>query len=684
MSNMRNALIQSALQNKNFSYISAYVKKMNQRDIIINECCVDNVRMYTDDNDCIHIMCPVSGMSTIQETSLTDAIVKGTIFDDAEEINNTANYIGSTVLPMNAIDNSGLERPKKLRIGVSAAIGKMDDAGNFKPTDTDINNGIQLVHDIMHNEDTGSKPIDIVDNYIGNDEHKPLCCQMDKDMHDLGDEIDNIKDVDPEKTLNDSDYKELSLDDEDDDFDYNEEEENYKQDDDYESEDEDDEDDIIEDEDSNDDSDDDTPETIEEEDSPINDMNNDDDMTDDEISSDDNSEISSDDNIEDATDDDIDTEHLSPIDLMDVDYDTIDDETEDVDDDTIDEDMYNDDVLQESVFVTKNNVSKKLSISLSNILNRISTFVINDSSTIRKLNRSIVKSYKYINDLIKLNKIPSSNDENKREKQMASFYSEEELKPLIELQQQLKIFSTCLNLKKSWIKTNGDKSTILNENPSPEYKQVYQNLEKSLSEKLKPMVEKAREIVNSKLPQDQAATSSSNDESIEEAYSYDIDNANLATINEYNSIIGLIDKYKEIDKQKSEHKKDNVVKLESYEEDEYYDDDIYEEGFLSKKPKKLKPIPVRELVAYITVEMNAIKDSNDQAMIAGYTCSKLELIDFYISCIDANDARYIVPHSRQYLIDGQTQLNNLLTQILRVRPINKADRIWAVNYPSRI
>lgn len=112
------------------------------------------------------------------------------------------------------------------------------------------------------------------------------------------------------------------------------------------------------------------------------------------------------------------------------------------------------------------------------------------------------------------------------------------------------------------------------------------------------------------------------------------------------------------------------------------DSDFQQEAFFSKKPKKLKPIPIRDIVSYITVEMNAIQDSNDQAMLSGYTCSKLELVDFYLNCIDTHDDRYIVPHTREYLVDGQKQLSNLLTQILRIRPINKNDRVWKINYPS--
>ena len=102
----------------------------------------------------------------------------------------------------------------------------------------------------------------------------------------------------------------------------------------------------------------------------------------------------------------------------------------------------------------------------------------------------------------------------------------------------------------------------------------------------------------------------------------------------------------------------------------------FHQEFSIKRPKHLKAIDVRSIVAYVTVEMNAVKDSNDQAMLAGYVCSKLELIDFYITVLDTHDDRYVVPHSRQYLADGQRQLSDLLTKILKIRPIDKSERIW--------
>lgn len=108
-----------------------------------------------------------------------------------------------------------------------------------------------------------------------------------------------------------------------------------------------------------------------------------------------------------------------------------------------------------------------------------------------------------------------------------------------------------------------------------------------------------------------------------------------------------------------------------------------QEGFLNR-PKKLKDLKMRDTISYIAIEMNAIKDVNDQQMLSGYVCTKLEITDFYISCIDNNDPKYIVPHTRPQLVQFQNDLNRLLTQILKIRPVNKSDRTWMVNvnYPE--
>ena len=71
--------------------------------------------------------------------------------------------------------------------------------------------------------------------------------------------------------------------------------------------------------------------------------------------------------------------------------------------------------------------------------------------------------------------------------------------------------------------------------------------------------------------------------------------------------------------------------------------------------KKLKKIP-RDLVAYITIETEAIRDENDKMMIASYCLSKIEVVEWYIELIDSGSKKYIVPHPRPYLVEVHTQL----------------------------
>ena len=110
-----------------------------------------------------------------------------------------------------------------------------------------------------------------------------------------------------------------------------------------------------------------------------------------------------------------------------------------------------------------------------------------------------------------------------------------------------------------------------------------------------------------------------------------------------------------------------------------------QEGFLSKAPKRMKDLKMRDTISYITLEISDIRDVNDAQILSGYVCAKLEVADFYISCIDNNDPKYIVPHTRPQLVQFQNDLNRLLTQILKIRPVNRADRTWMVNvnYPEK-
>lgn len=98
--------------------------------------------------------------------------------------------------------------------------------------------------------------------------------------------------------------------------------------------------------------------------------------------------------------------------------------------------------------------------------------------------------------------------------------------------------------------------------------------------------------------------------------------------------------------------------------------------------KKLKKIPY-DLVSYITIETEAIKDANDKQMISSYCLSYLQKVNQYIEILRAKDERYIVPHSLSELESIRSQLQSCHAQIMRVKVTNPNNRpLVDVKYPK--
>lgn len=98
--------------------------------------------------------------------------------------------------------------------------------------------------------------------------------------------------------------------------------------------------------------------------------------------------------------------------------------------------------------------------------------------------------------------------------------------------------------------------------------------------------------------------------------------------------------------------------------------------------KKLKRLP-SDLVAYISIETEAIKTSNDKMMIASYCISKIEIVEWYIELLDTDNKRYIVPHTRPYLVTLKSELMECYKNIMAVKISNPADKpLIDIDYPD--
>jgi len=101
-----------------------------------------------------------------------------------------------------------------------------------------------------------------------------------------------------------------------------------------------------------------------------------------------------------------------------------------------------------------------------------------------------------------------------------------------------------------------------------------------------------------------------------------------------------------------------------------------------KKKKKLKKIPA-DLVSYIQIETEAIKDANDKMMISSYCLSKLELVNWYIELLEAGSEKYIVPQSKAHLEIIRDQLISCHKIIMSTKVKNTNDRpILDIKYPK--
>ena len=98
--------------------------------------------------------------------------------------------------------------------------------------------------------------------------------------------------------------------------------------------------------------------------------------------------------------------------------------------------------------------------------------------------------------------------------------------------------------------------------------------------------------------------------------------------------------------------------------------------------KRLKPIPY-DLVSYIQIETEAIRDANDKQMISSYCLGKLKNVEWYLELLRVGSQKYIVPHSQYELESIRDQLRECHRMIMATRIVNPQDRpLIDIKYPK--
>ncbi len=102
------------------------------------------------------------------------------------------------------------------------------------------------------------------------------------------------------------------------------------------------------------------------------------------------------------------------------------------------------------------------------------------------------------------------------------------------------------------------------------------------------------------------------------------------------------------------------------------------EGMRQKTLKRIDPA----MLSYVEIEKNSIRNNDDKMMLVSYIHSKLDLIDYYIAVIDNGNTKYIVPHSKQSLLDMKQQLMRIKDEIIAYQIPEIKYGVYLGEYPA--
>lgn len=734
MNNVQFDIVKKLIERKMFDVITEYSQIIHsgKGQLFVCEYAGTGVRVGKDVKGNARVFCP-KDITPIQEGHVAQAITNGSIFDDADEINNNAEMIQNTIIPCNAMINDGKCPPRHLKSMITLVIGKMNDDGTFGIDAAERMNGINFIKDLTKVHGSDQKMTDVFDNYLEKDSKECYGIELGKEIIEICKEIDDICNTKPEDCITDDDccdsYDDIDMDEiEIGSDDYDTDDECYDDNDDCDSE----------------------EECKEECCEESYEYNNCDDiyqegaiktlkrlgydprtktiLTDIPDKNGKNGEkvrcsIKFGDLIS-LTNGPCITGIGTDEPIIHVPLTSIIGNTKRIVEVlkheeghlyvSLDKDRFKKDFEKSIKFVDKNsnklgdhgNVPEEYVVDLyaartsgyggEGLIKFLKDLAIKNkknAETFKKRNNESIKLLKRIGHRLYMDKTPITDKEKTLLEDAMTRSYDEVCKSINDFIPELFKLATEIATKYSGKK--GDYSAQFESSQFFEKPRKKLNEIKEKLDDFKNIFSGFKKMVMTSIPKKDfdkcikiLSTTNTNIDDFVKVTDYEI-KARIAFIRKYVNENGDIDTSEEYDV--DQYDESDIVKetVDSSDTQTPNNQDnktccsskLSQESFLSKKPKKLKPIP-RDIIAYITCEMNDIHSSNDQAMLSGYTCSKIELVDFYLTVLDTQDVRYIVPHNRQYLSMMKQELERLLTQILKIRPINRSEQIWRVNYPS--
>lgn len=84
---------------------------------------------------------------------------------------------------------------------------------------------------------------------------------------------------------------------------------------------------------------------------------------------------------------------------------------------------------------------------------------------------------------------------------------------------------------------------------------------------------------------------------------------------------------------------------------------------------------------YISIEKENIKTNDDKMLLISYINTKVDSINFYIACTEDKDNGFVVPHTKEQLLEMRSKLEKIEDEVMKFQ-ITRPEYGLRINYPE--